>query len=110
MNEDWIKDYKLIITIVKKGKASKIVEASKKAGARGGTIIYGKGKGIHEQKKFFGLEIEPEKEMILTLVPHELVDKVLKSIEEAGSLNKPRNGIGFVIDAKKISGIAHILR
>lgn len=86
------------------------MEASKRAGARGGTVIYAKGKGIHEEKKFFGLQIEPEKELILTLVSKDLVDKVLRTIEETGSLDKPGNGIGFVIDAKKVAGMAQVLR
>ncbi len=36
-------DFKLIVTIIKKGEATRVVAASKKAGAKGGTIFYGRG-------------------------------------------------------------------
>lgn len=110
MSEHLNLSHKLLVTIVKKGVASKVVRASKEAGAEGGTIIYGKGTGIHETKKFFGISVEPEKEMILTLVSNDKLDKVVLAVENAGKLYKPGNGIGFVIDVKKVAGIVHLLK
>jgi phosphoheptose isomerase len=57
--------FDLIITIVDKGSSEKVVDASKKAVAEGGTIIFGRGTGIHEQAKIFGITIEPEKSAFL---------------------------------------------
>ncbi|KHF38386.1 P-II family nitrogen regulator [Halalkalibacter okhensis] len=102
--------HKLLVTIVKKGVASKVVKATKEAGAEGGTILFGRGTGIHEQRKFLGIPVEPEKEIILTLVPVEKVDHILSIVEEAGKLNKPGNGVGFIIDVKKVTGIVHLLK
>lgn len=65
------RDHQLIVTIVKKGWAEKIVNAARKAGARGGTIFHGRGVGVHETKKLLGIPIEPEKEIILTLIHKE---------------------------------------
>lgn len=101
--------HKLIVTIVKKGVAKKIVKASKQAGAEGGTILYAKGTGVHENKTFLGIAVEPEKEVILTLVQTEKVDEVLDKIVEAGKLDKPGNGVGFVINTKGVGGICHLL-
>lgn len=103
-------DYKLIVTVVKKGMAKKIIAASKKAGAEGGSVIYGKGIGIHEMKRFWGINVEPEKELILTLINDTLADAVLASIMEAGKLNKPGTGIAFIIDIKQFMGIAHLMK
>lgn len=97
--------FDLIVTIVPKGDSEKVIKASKKAGAEGGTIIPGRGTGIHEGKKLFGISIEPEKEMILTLVPESKTDAILEAIVEAGELNKPGAGVGFVLDTKRIVGI-----
>ncbi|QGT98733.1 Putative regulatory protein, P-II family / Putative regulatory protein, P-II family [Candidatus Syntrophocurvum alkaliphilum] len=99
----------LIVTIVKKGWADKVVKASKQAGAEGATVIYGRGTGIHEQKKLLGLSIEPEKEMVLTIILKEETEKVLKAIEKGCSLDKPATGISFVIELKKVVGIVHLL-
>lgn len=99
----------LIVTIIPKGHAEKIVTASKKAGAEGGTILYGRGTGVREHKKLFGLSIEPEKEIVLTLVPDTKTDDILEAIVEAGQLDKPGTGVGFVLDARKIIGINHLI-
>lgn len=97
------------MTIVKKGWAERIVNAAKNAGARGGTILHGRGVGIHEQKKLLGLPIEPEKEIVLTLIHKDKANDALKAIVEAGKLQKPGTGIGFVIDVDKVVGIVALV-
>jgi len=97
----------LIVTIVNKGFADKIVDISKAAGAEGGTIVCGRGTGIHEKAKFFGIPIEPEKEMVLTLVLREKGERVLEAILEKGELCKPGRGIAFSLDVEKTAGINH---
>lgn len=102
-------DYDLIVTIVNRGFAERIMSASKEAGAEGGTILYGRGTGIHETRKLLGIPIEPEKEIVLTAVPREITERVLERIMGAGRLNEPGTGIAFVVELKKIAGICHIL-
>ena len=97
----------LIITIVNKAQSEIVVEASKEAGAEGGTIIYGRGTGIREQAKLFCITIEPEKELILTLITKDLTDVVLESIVSKAGLNKPGKGIAFVLGIEKVVGINH---
>jgi len=103
------RDHELIISIVRKGWAEKVIVAAKAAGARGGTILHGRGVGVHEQKKLLGLPIEPEKEIILTLIHRDKTNDVLKAIVEAGQLQKPGMGVGFVIDVDKVVGIVELL-
>jgi nitrogen regulatory protein PII len=102
-------DYDLIVTIVSRGFAERIVGASKEAGAEGGTIFFGRGTGIHETKRLLGIPIEPEKEIVLTAVPRDMTEKVLSRIVEAGHLDQPGTGIAFVLELKKVAGICHIL-
>lgn len=103
------KDHHLIVTIIKRGHSSRVVQAAKEAGARGGTILHGRGVGIHEQKKLLGIPIEPEKEIVLTLIHKDKSDEVLKAIEKAGNLNKPGTGIGFVLDVEMVVGIVGLV-
>ena len=99
----------LIVTIIRKGCCERVVKASKKAGAEGGTVIYGRGTGIHEQKTLLGIPIEPEKEIILTLIPKDKTDEVHEAIVAAGNLNKPGTGVSFVLEVKQVAGIVHLL-
>jgi nitrogen regulatory protein PII len=101
--------YDLVVTIVNKGEAETVVDASKKAGAEGGTILFGRGTGIHEHAKLFGITIEPEKEIILTLIDRQKSGDVLDAIVNETGLNKPGKGIAFIIGVEKVVGINHPL-
>ncbi len=102
------KQFELIITVVNKGFSGEVIDASRKAGAEGGTIMHGRGTGIHEKAKFFGITIEPEKEIIFTLVKKGSTDTILDAIVEGANLNKPGKGIAFVVDVPRVAGITHI--
>ena len=96
----------LIVTIVRKGWGSTVLEASVKAGARGGTVLIGRGAGRNEQEKMFGVSIEPEKEILLTVVSADRVDAILGEIVKAADLNEVGHGIAFVVPVDKIAGVA----
>jgi nitrogen regulatory protein PII len=99
--------YDLIVTIVPKGLAEKPLRASQQAGAEGGTVLYGRGAGIHEKRKILGVPIEPEKEILLTAVPRVLTERVLAAIVEAAHLDAPGTGVAFVVALDKVAGICH---
>jgi len=100
-------NYSLVVTIVEKGNAEEVIEHSKKGGAEGGTIIPGRGLGVHDTTKILGILIEPEKEVVLILIPKEKANTVLHAISEGMNLEKPGRGISFVIDVPMVSGICH---
>ncbi|MDW7728675.1 MAG: P-II family nitrogen regulator [Bacillota bacterium] len=100
----------LIVTIIKKGFCENIITASREAGAEGATIIPARGTGIHETKKLLGIPIEPEKEIIFTIVQEKKSEKVLDAIIKAGKLEKPATGIAFVIELKKVAGVVHLVK
>ena len=103
-----LEDFDCIVTIVNKGHSEPVVGASRKAGAEGGTILFGRGTGIREIKSIMGLAIDPEKEIILTLVKSEVSLRVLQAIVEAGNLERPGAGIAFILPVKGVAGICHL--
>ena len=101
-------DFDLIITIVNRGFASEVVSAAKEAGAEGGTIINGRGTGVHEQAKLFGITIEPEKEIILTFVDRSKTAGIIAAVTEAVGLDNPGKGVAFVLPVSQAIGICHL--
>ena len=99
----------LIVTIVRKGWGSCVLQASVKAGARGGTVLLGRGAGVHEKEKIFGMSIEPEKEIVLTIVPDDQVDAILAAIVQEAKLDDAGHGMAFVVPVGKIVGVADSL-
>lgn len=99
----------LIVTIVKKGWANTVLEASLKAGAEGGTMLYGRGCGIHEKQKIMGIPIEPEKEIVLTVADAVKSEHILQEIMRTTNLCEPGMGIAFVVPLEKVVGVAHLI-
>src|SRR5690606_41203193 len=87
----------LIVSIVRKGWGSSVLQASVKAGARGGTVLLGRGAGVHEQEKIFGVSIEPEKEIVLTLVQVDQVDAILRETVRTARLGAAGSDLSCVL-------------
>lgn len=98
---------KCIVAIVERGKANKIVEAAKKAGASGATIFYGRGAGESEVKKFLDVKIEASKEIIFILSEKEELREIMKAMVIEGKLKEPGMGIIFTIPIGDLIGLHH---
>jgi nitrogen regulatory protein PII len=99
----------LIVSIVRKGWGSTVLEAAVKAGARGSTVLSGRGAGVQEQETIFGVSIEPEKEIVLTVVYSDQIDAILEAIVRAAELNETGRGVAFVLPVEKVVGVAHFM-
>jgi len=97
--------FKLIMAFVKPNITDKVVDAMKKAGSTGATIIPARGTGIHEAKSFFGLSIEDQTDIIVFLVEEHVVEKFMKVIAIAGEFDKPGTGIAFVLPIEHVAGL-----
>ena len=100
MNDLVALNLEMIVTIVDGGIGEDVIDYSKKVGASGGTILHGRGSGVRDTGKFLGLDISPEKDIVLTLVPDSLTNEVMDAIEASRSI-VPGNGICFSIDIDK---------
>jgi hypothetical protein len=69
--------HELIICIVNNGFSDTVMEAAKEAGARGGTVLNARGTANKEAEAFFHIAIQPEKEVVMILVPLNVKDAVL---------------------------------
>jgi nitrogen regulatory protein P-II 1 len=99
--------YKLIAAILPKGATGKVMDAAREAGAEGGTILLARGTGIHEARRFFGLSVSSERELLLVLVEPGKAREVLEAVVRAGRLDEPARGIAFVLAVEEVTGIVH---
>ena len=98
-------EFKIIFASVKTDITDDVVDAAKKAGATGATIIAASGTGIREAKTFFGLSLEAQTDIIFFLLESRRVDKVLKVIGDVGRFDKPGTGIAFVMPVDQVIGL-----
>ena len=97
--------FKVLISTVKPGVTDSVVDAAKAAGARGATIIPGRGTGTHEAKTFFGLTLEEQTDVLMFLLPEEQVAPVMEAVAKAGEFDKPGTGIAFCIPVDQVVGL-----
>ncbi len=88
--------FKKLTVIVERGLSDDVMDIAREAGVRGGTILHGRGASAEIATTLFGMEIEPEKELIIILTPDALVDKVVTALSDALNLNEPGKGILFI--------------
>lgn len=95
----------LIVTITNQGHAEKVMNEAKKGGATGGTTISGRGLSNEKMIKFLNIAIEPEKDVVLILVPSEKKNAIMNMILENCGLKTPGAGICFSLPVDHVVGI-----
>ena len=97
--------FKKLTVIVNRGMADDVMDIARKAGVTGGTILHGRGTGSECAAKLFGIEIEPEKELLMMIVPNDLTEKVVHDLFEELQLCVPGNGILFTEPVWDVRGL-----
>ena len=98
-------NHELVVCIVNAGFAQNVMEAARTAGAKGGTIIRARGSANPEAKEFFNIDIQPNKEIVLILVPKAIKDDVLKAVYKECGLGEDAQGIAFSLPVHRTTTV-----
>ncbi|MBP3238208.1 MAG: P-II family nitrogen regulator [Lachnospiraceae bacterium] len=97
--------HEMIFCIVNAGFSDLVMDAAREAGARGGTVIHGRGTANKEAEEKFNIPIQPDKEVVMILVSSEIKDNVLKALNLAVGLDTDGQGIAFSMPVDRVIGI-----
>ena len=95
------KKFELVVCIVNAGYSENVMKAARSAGARGGSIVRGRGSANPESEEFFGVTIQPDKEIVLVLVSADIKDAVLKAVYKNAGLSTEGVGIVFSLPVSR---------
>lgn len=98
-------DYEVILTVVNAGYSDAVMETAKSLGAGGGTVIHARGTASRDAEKLFGITIQPEKEIVMCVVPRHLADGILHGLYKSVGLGTPGGGISFTLPIDAVVGI-----
>ena len=103
-----MKGYKheVIICIVNSGFSESVMDAARELGARGGTVIRGRGTANAEAEKLYGIAIQPEKEIVMILVDTAIKNDILHALYKSVGLQTPGQGIAFALPVEDVVGLA----
>lgn len=97
--------YQLIICIINAGYSEAVMDAAGECGARGGTVIQARGTANKEAEESFKITIQPEKEMVMLVVPTEIKENILHALYKSIGLNSPGHGIAFSLPVDNVVGL-----
>ena len=99
--------HEAIFCIVNSGYSDAVMDAATKLGARGGTVINARGTASKEAETFFHITIEPEKEIVMILVPSSLKDKIMNALYDEVGLETAGQGIAFSLPVDGVVGLSN---
>ena len=98
--------HEVIFCIVNAGFSDVVMDAAKEAGARGGTVIHARGTANKEAEQFFHITIQPDKDIVMILVPQEIKEAVLHALYQNAGLKTDGQGIAFSLPVNNVVGLS----
>lgn len=96
--------YELIVVIANEGRTDTVMNAARAAGARGGTVLHGKGTGSEAEMKFLNISIADEKEVILIVAPTAEKTAIMSEILKKAGPDTDAKAIAFSLPTSAVAG------
>lgn len=98
-------EFELLITIANGGHIETVMDAARSAHAPGGTVLHAKGTGMEQAKRFLGISLAEEKEMIFIVVRSAQKNEIMRAIMEKAGTGTPAGGIIFSLPVTATAGL-----
>ena len=100
--------HELLVVITNQGHTDMVMDAARAAGATGGTAVHAKGTGTELAKKFFGVSIAAEKELIFILTLEETRVPIMKAIMAQAGMQTEAQSLVFSLPVRDIAGLRRL--
>ena len=98
--------FDVVAVVMERGYTDVAMDAARKAGARGGTVISARGIAENEVKRFFGIEIQAEKEIVFLVVRSDEKQQVMTALMQAVGMKTRSHGIVLSMPLSAAIGLA----
>ena len=98
--------HEVIFAIVNAGYAEEAMQVARDHGARGGTIISGRGVAREREAAFFGITINPEKELLMLVVDKSIRDGIFHALYQHMGMQQKAQGIIFALPVAEAAGLS----
>lgn len=98
--------FDVVAVVMERGYTNVAMDAARKAGARGGTVISARGIAENEVKRFFGIEIQAEKEIVFLVVRNDEKQQIMTALMQAVGMKTRSHGIVLSMPLSAAIGLA----
>ena len=95
----------LIATIINRGFSEDVMNAAKKAGASGGTVLHSRQLVNDEVNTFWGINVQDEREIVLIISNAENKVNLMQAINEKCGVSSSARGIVMALPIDSVIGI-----
>ena len=97
--------YELLVVIANQGYSNMIMDAAKRAGAGGGTVIHAIGTGMERAESFFGVSLASEKEIIFIVSRTNQRSDIMKAVMRDAGMESKAKSIIFSLPVTSTAGL-----
>lgn len=97
--------FELVLAIVNQGFSDILMGAARTAGARGGTIVHARRSGAEDAKKFLGISLQEEKEVVAIITARAHKKELMQALSRACGANTDAQGIMLSLPVERCEGI-----
>lgn len=101
--------YDLIVAVVQRGCSDMVMNAARKAGAMGGTVLHAKGSNPAGENSFFGMSIADEREMLMILSAANQKSAIMRAIMEEAGINSSAHTVMFSLPVESVAGLRSVM-
>ena len=100
--------HELLIVITNQGCTDQVMDAARSAGATGGTSVHAKGTGTELARKFFGVSIAAEKELVFIVAKEETRREIMKAVMTQAGMQTRAQSLVFSLPVSDIAGLRRL--
>lgn len=100
--------HELIVVITNRGYTDQVMDAARAAGAAGGTTIQAKGTGTKLARKFFGVSLAAEKELVFILTREADRKPIMKAVMNQAGMQTKAQSLVFSMPVTDLAGLRRL--
>lgn len=97
--------HELILATINQGFSDELMEAAREAGATGGTVIRARRLGLQEVRKFWGVSLQDEKEVVAIITKKENKVEIMKAISHKCGMHTQAAGLVLALPVDSVIGL-----
>ena len=95
----------LLIVMINQGYSDEVMDAARRAGAMGGTVVHARRLGADEPMKKWGIHVQAEKEMMYLLVDRDTKTPIMNAIQQSCGIQTPVQGVVIALPVDAVVGL-----
>ena len=98
-------EQELIVVISNQGYSETVMDAARKAGASGGTVVHARGTGMEKAEHFLGISLASEKDIIYIVSKTNKRSEIMECIMKDAGMDTDAKAIAFSLPVTDTAGI-----